>query len=139
MIDLITDRTESDVLLGNAKGIYSFSDLNRVEEAVRIASEQAATAGFPLNLQTKTNWGLPGDFSIDKWPVQSQMKRYLNNIAVLKKSFHVPTEIPQSMEKLTWTGANNIEKVLEISISRIAGIKQAYRYSGEVFAGEEIL
>lgn len=139
MIDLITDRTESDALLGNAKGLYSFSDLNRVEEAVRLASEQAEAVGFPLKLQTKTNWGLPENFSTDKWPVQSQMKRYLNNIAVLKKTFHVSTEIPQTMEKLTWTGANNIEKVLEISISRIAGIKQAYRYSGEVFAGEEIL
>lgn len=139
MIDLITDRTESDVLMGNAKGIYSFTDLNRVEKAVRLASEQAATVGFPLNLQTKTNWGLPGDFSVGEWPVQSQMKRYLNNIAILKNTFRVPIEIPLSMEKLTWKGANNIEKVLEISMSRISGIKQAYRYSGEVFAGEEIL
>lgn len=139
MIDLITDRTESDVLMGNAKGIYSYSDLNRVEEAVRLASEQAATVGFPLNLQTKTNWGLPGNFASGEWPVHSQMQRYLNNIAVLKKSFHVSVEIPKSMEKLTWKGANNIEKVLEISMSRIAGIKQAYRYSGEVFAGEDIL
>ena len=138
-MDLITDRTESDVLLGNEKGTYSYADLNRVESAVTQIAEQITTLGFALSLQTKTDWSLPGDFYVKSWPTESQMKRYLQNIAEIKKLFIIPTQIPETMEKLDWNGANNIEKVLQIAFSRIMGIKQSYRYSGEIYAGEEIL
>lgn len=138
-MNLITDRTESDSLLGNEKGTYSYADLNRVELAVSQIAEQITTLGFALSLQTKTDWSLPENFSVKTWPTESQMIRYLQNIAEIKKLFIIPTQIPETMEKLDWNGANNIEKVLQIAFSRIAGIKQSYRYSGEIFAGEEIL
>lgn len=138
-MDLVTDRTEYDVTLGNTKGVYSYADLNRVENAVKLAADEAAAMGYNVHLKTKTDWGLPADFSTEEWPVESQMERYLNNVAVLKKTFLVSTEIPRSMDRLTWAGANNIEKVLETALLRIAGIKQNYRYSGEIFAGEETL
>lgn len=131
----ITDRTESDALLENEKGIYSYSDLNRVEAAVQNLKD----AGFCENLQTKTDWGLPGNFSIDNWPVESQMKRYLGNVKEIKKTFAVSFELPDSMDCLDWNGANNIEKILQTALGRVAGIKQSYRYSGEVYAGEDIL
>lgn len=138
-MNLITDRTESDALLGNEKGTYSYADLNRVETAVTQIAEQVTALGFVLSLQTKTDWSLPGDFSVKTWPTESQMKRYLRNIADIKKLFIIPTQIPETMEKLNWNGANNIEEVLQVAFSRITGIKQSYRYSGEIYAGEEIL
>lgn len=138
-MNLITDRTESDSLLGNEKGTYSYADLNRVELAVSQIAEQITTLGFALSLQTKTDWSLPENFSVKTWPTESQMIRYLQNIADIKKLFIIPTQIPETMEKLDWNGANNIEKVLQIAFSRITGIKQSYRYSGEIYAGEEIL
>lgn len=131
----VTDRTESDVLLGNEKGVYSYTDLNRVEEAVKTIIE----SGFAENLQTKTDWGLPGNFSVSAWPVESQMKRYLQNVKEIKKLFAVSVKLPDSMEKLDWNGANNIEKVLQTAVGRITGIKQSYRYSGDLYAGEDIL
>ena len=138
-MDLITDRTESDVLLGNSKGVYSYADLNRVESAAAMIAEQITELGFALQLQTKTDWDLPGNFSAWNWPVESQMRRYLQNITDIKRLFVIPTQIPETMDKLDWNGANNIEKVLQIAFSRITGIKQSYRYSGEIYAGEEIL
>lgn len=138
-MDLITDRTESDVLLGNSKGVYSYADLNRVESAAAMIAEQITELGFALQLQTKTDWYLPGNFSAWNWPVESQMRRYLQNIADIKRLFVISTQIPETMDKLDWNGANNIEKVLQIAFSRITGIKQSYRYSGEIYAGEEIL
>lgn len=138
-MDLITDRTESDVLLGNAKGVYSYADLNRVESAAAMIAEQITELGFALQLQTKTDWNLPGNFSAWNWPVESQMRRYLQNIADIKRLFVISTQIPETMDKLDWNGANNIEKVLQVAFSRITGIKQSYRYSGEIYAGEEIL
>ena len=138
-MDLITDRTESDVLLGNSKGVYSYADLNRVESAAAMIAEQITELGFALQLQTKTDWDLPENFSAWNWPVESQMRRYLQNIADIKRLFVISTQIPETMDKLDWNGANNIEKVLQIAFSRITGIKQSYRYSGEIYAGEEIL
>lgn len=138
-MDLITDRTESDVLLGNSKGVYSYADLNRVESAAAMIAEQITEMGFALQLQTKTDWDFPGNFSAWNWPVESQMRRYLQNIADIKRLFVISTQIPETMDKLDWNGANNIEKVLQIAFSRITGIKQSYRYSGEIYAGEEIL
>lgn len=139
MIDLITDRTESDVLLGNEKGQYSYTDLNRVEEAVRDIAKEIAALGFAVKLQTKTDWGLPGNFSVNAWPVASQMKRYLQNVSEIRKIFIINTQLPGSMQKLDWNGANNIEKTLQTAFARIEGIKQSYRYSGELYAGEDIL
>lgn len=128
-MDLITDRTEG--------AVYEYTDLNRVERAVQAISAQFISMGIVLDLSVKTDWGLPGDFSARSWPTESQMRRYLGNVAAIKQLFPNTVRLPSSMEKLTWTGANNIEKVLQIALDRIEGIKKAYRYSGEVFAGEE--
>ena len=135
----ITDRTEMDALLGNEKGVYSFEDLNRVESAVKEIAAEFPSLGIYANVTTKTDWGLPGDFSVSKYPVYSQMRRYLYNVQGIKEVFLIPISLPTSMDDLTWDGANNIEKVLQIAFERIEGIKQAWKYSGEIYAGEEIL
>lgn len=138
-MNLITDRTEADALLGNLKGVYSYYDLNRVEEAVKAIAAHFQELGIAEQLAVKTDWDLPGDFSQDAWPVEKQMKRYLNNVAAIKRLFLVQVQLPDSMDKLTWISANNIEKVLEIAFSRVEAIKQSYRYSGEIYAGEGVL
>lgn len=136
-MNLITDRTEDDVLLENEKGLYGYSDLNRVEEAVKEISGYFSRLGISLDLQTKTDWGEPGKFSAETWPVQNQMIRYLGNVAAIKNLFPSTVMLPESMDDLTWSGANNIEKVLETAFERIDGVLKIYRYSGEIFAGEE--
>lgn len=138
-MDLITDRTETDAVMGTEKGVYSYTDLNRVETAAEEIARQITNLGFALQLQTKTDWNLPGNFTAESWPTESQMRRYLQNIADIKRVFVIPTQIPDSMEKLDWRGANAIEKVLQTAFGRITGIKQSYRYSGEIYAGEEML
>lgn len=138
-MDLITDRTESDALLGNEKGTYSHTDLNRVESAVEEIAAMVTALGFALVLNTKTDWALPENFSVSSWPVASQMERYLQNVSSIKKTLSIPTQLPESMDDLDWQSANNIEKVLKTAYSRIEGIKQSYRYSGEFYAGEDIL
>ncbi|MEE0999266.1 MAG: hypothetical protein UIH41_06360, partial [Treponemataceae bacterium] len=51
---------------------------------------------------TKTDWGLPEDFSVDTWPVQSQMKRYIGNVHKIKAVFPCAVRLPASMENLNW-------------------------------------
>jgi hypothetical protein len=86
------------------KGAYNYSDLNRVETAVASLAEQMG-----LTLRTKTDWSL--------WiaPLQSGMERYLDNVKTLVNKYGETHDIstfpplPDSMNHLTWEGANNIE------------------------------
>jgi hypothetical protein len=135
LVELITDRTQYHVALLNrlrkkpwnsmtsseqmawngeaAKGAYNYTDLNRVETAV---SELAVELG--LSLTTKTNWTL--------WdiPVQADMDRYLGNVAAIRDA--CPGEVafpdlPDSMNNLSFEGANSIEKVLLLVYEELHG------------------
>ena len=131
-MEFITDRTEYDALVGNYKGVYSYTDLNRVETAVKLISDTMS-----LGLTTKTNWSLPAAFNAREWPVESQMKRYLANVAAVRRHFGITYPIPSTMDRLTWQGANNIELILKKAMASVDGVIEAYRYSGEFYAGEE--
>lgn len=137
-MELITDRTESDVLIGNEKGVYSYSDLNRVESAVAELAAELSRMGYKINLVTKTDWALPGDFSRETWPVESQMERYLRNVRSIRNFFPLEGKgaLPESMGRLTWKSANLIEMILENAEAKIGAIKKSWKYSGEIFAGE---
>ncbi len=136
-MEFITDRKESDVLERNKKGVYSVSDLNRVESLVEELAQYLPQLDIMRTFETKTNWGLPEDFSKNEWVTESEMTRYLDNIKALKEAFSISTKLPASMNKLTWVYANNIEKVLQQSFVRAQNIIGTFKYSGEIYAGEE--
>lgn len=138
MTQLVTDRTEADVIQGNAKGVYNYTDLNRVESAVAELFELANGLGFNFTSTVKTDWGIPGSFSQSTWPTVSQMERYLDNVRDLADAFSVSRILlPKTMEGLTYRSANVIEKILENVYTAIQGTTENYRYSGEIYAGEE--
>lgn len=116
-MQFVTDRTEADVLLGKPKGKYSHSDLNRVEQAVALLCEMAATLGVQLDVTTKIDWGRPDVFSVETWPTQSQMTRYLQNVHTVCNAFGVDLPLPKDLNHLDWNGANQIEKALQQAYS----------------------
>ena len=128
-MDLLTDRKPN--------AVYEYTDLNRVEVAVQNIVTMFPQLGIDADIITKTNWGLPGEFTVESYPVESQMIRYLSNVQKIKQLFPNVIKLPTTMENLTWVGANNIEKVLQIAFDRIDGIQKSYKYSGELYAGEE--
>lgn len=83
------------------KGAYNYSDLNRVERIVAMISSAKG-----LNLTTKTNWTM--------WeiPKASDMSRYLSNIKTIRTSIGSSVTLPDSMNNLSYTDANNIEQIL---------------------------
>lgn len=138
-MEFITDRTEEDVLLGNAKGRYRYTDLNRVEQAVADLCILATQLDLYPKLTTKTDWGPPGIFSADSWPTDEQMQRYLENVTALCNLFHIDSEnVPGSPDYLDWQGANSIEEALQLVYNRVIGIINSFRYSGELYAGDDI-
>lgn len=138
-MELITDRTLEDVLQGTQKGRYGVADLNRVEQAVQELYSYADALGIVPPGQIKTDWVFPTAFSALSWPTELQMRRYLANITHLCQAVELAGGLPASMENLTFTGANSIEQALLGVYPRIQNALQIIQYSGEIFAGEELL
>lgn len=130
---LVTDRTAEDVTNGTEKGSYNASDLNRVGSAMVYLRDRLNENGYNIEISPKTDWR-----EIDT-PVDSDMSLYLGCLGTLRGAFTMPYETPYTpttMNGLTYTTANNIEKILEI-IDQILTISiNAFWYSGELYSGE---
>lgn len=143
MIPCITDRTQADVLrvkalnakgweamteaertewLGDLKGAYNVSDLNRVGHNVGYLAGLLGEYGYSVTVSPKVNW------QVDDIPCVADMDAYLSDVEALKAAFYGTVPLPDSMNKLTVTAANNIEKLLleiETYINRmVAGFRK---------------
>ena len=152
-MNLITDRTAQDVYRwqelkakgyanmtasertewASCKGAYNYTDLNRVEAAVRVIAEKLNALDIPVSLTTKSDW------TNKDVPTKGDMSRYLGNVLQLRDAssglYYAP-QPPSTMEKLDYVGANDIEKTL-LYINRWAdGMKDAQKYAGEFYGGE---
>lgn len=136
-MNFITDRTLEDILKRTEKGRYEVADLNRVESAVQYLSLIAQTIVQVEPLATKTNWSEPERFSPNTWVTQEQMDRYLRNVKILCESVGFDADLPNTMENLTWQGANQIEQALQLVQEYVSRNYQGFQYSGDLFAGEE--
>lgn len=136
-MQLIFDRTEADVLIGNEKGCYGPDDLNRVESAVAELQVLIKQLDIYPELTVKTDWTAPGIFSAESWPVESQMRRYLQNVQILCQALGMSPVLPSRMDRLDWQEANQIEHALHQVYARVQSVFNTYEYSGELFAGEE--
>ena len=155
MEHLITDRTSADVerwrtlhdkgwaamtaderteWLGEMKGRYTHTDMNRVESAVAVVSERLRELGYlHPHLSVKTDWsgsGLPTRVDID---------RYFGNVAALRSSIAVlpgTPAAPTTKNKLNHQTANDLEKIL-VNIDDVATkIQRSWCYAGDISLGE---
>ena len=133
LLTLITDRTAEDVANKTAKGFYNASDLNRVGAAVQYVAERFAAQGYTVTVSPKTDW-LASDI-----PTASELETYRQNIAALRALLAVmPTtpKTPDSMAGLTYTEANDIERILLDLDALLTNAAAAWYQSGEIYAGE---
>lgn len=103
------------------KGAYNYSDLNRVERAVRDIAEAVG-----LTLTTKTDW------SVWDVPTVSDVARYLGNIAALRDACGVDAVLPEDMDRFTYSEANTLERVLLECNARVDAVLR----SGDILTGE---
>lgn len=130
---LVTDRTQQDVTNGTQKGSYNASDLNRVGSAMAYLRDRFNANGYDIQIDPKTTWR-----EIDV-PTQSDMTLYLGYLGTLKSAITLPAytpDAPASMEYLTFSKANDIEKILETIDAMITLMVNGYWYSGELYSGE---
>lgn len=125
---LITNRTQADVdrvteltqkfLLGTItteekaeymagmKGAYNYTDLNRVGETVAYIANIMNQSGRSVSVTAKSNW------TVSDIPTLAQMTAFLRDLSLLKTNSTATTQVPSSMDRLTYQRANQIEQLL---------------------------
>lgn len=145
---LITDRTAADVArveelatkgfaamtaderaewLAGIKGAYNASDLNRVGAALNYLAERLAP-----NCGTDTGWTAKTDWSLTDVITASQAAEYRQQIQDVRNALTYPLGTPAAPEidRLTYTGANDIERILTLCETLIDNVIKAFRYTG---------
>lgn len=146
------------------KGAYNAADLNRVETACKFIADyfnglQAvldsyrATLGvasdslwnvpftYPIDISVKTDW------AVSDIPTAEALARYLLNVDKVSDVILIEKQLPESMEYLIWSGANEIERALaeeygrgteyeEETKEKISDTAQAWFFSGDLYSGE---
>lgn len=133
VIRLVTDRVQADVDELNDKGTYNASDLNRVNIAMDYINDWMLAAGY---ISGFVDQGIT--WTVEDIPVQSQMAAYLENVEALNVVFPLAgaPNAPETMQFLTYIGANNIETILVMIDAVRPRMERSWFYSDEIFCGE---
>ena len=159
MMPCITDRTQADVnelrelirsisraggweyaspadkarFLTPLKGAYNCTDLNRVGHNLDFLSDVLNGYGYLVSVNPKTDWQ-NGDI-----PRASDMTQYLADLNAIKDKFYGTTPLPESMNKINYTDANNIEKLLEEIETYINRMVAGFRKCGTFKSGQGVI
>lgn len=145
---LITNRTQADVervrelaakgfavmtadeqaeWLAGMKGAYNAADLNRVGIALNyLAGRLSSICGRSIAWTAKTDW------AVTDIPAASQAEMYRQQIQDIRDALAYPAGTPDAPQlgRLTYTGANDIERILALCEELIDNITKAFRYTG---------
>ncbi len=162
-LNLIYDRAESDETasaairksyqtLGNwsgltdaeraqlERGTLTYNTLNRVESAVKLLAAALTSAGYPVEVTPVLKGSKSEDREWQEGDVlyRPQWTTYIDNVQKLRDAYYTLAEtgeLPAPGDKLKYTGANTIEKVLADIDLLLDGMKSIYRRAGTFTAG----
>ena len=124
----------SDYYLGQSRGSYNATDLNRVGEGLIYLAERLTKLGYPVTVNPKTNW------TKTESPTPAQLTQYLGFVQKIRNVLPVFSDTPQVpadiSNDMTLEDANDIEKILQAVNTVIENIKTAWFYCGEIYSGE---
>lgn len=145
---LITDRTQADVervkelavkgfagmtaderaeWLAGMKGAYNAADLNRVGTAMNyLAGRLGAICGRSITWTAKTDWAVTDIITA------SQAEAYRKQVQSIRDALTYPAGTPDAPElgRLTYTGANDIERILTLCEELIVNAAKSFRHTG---------
>lgn len=117
----------------NATAYYNATDLNRVGEAVAWLAQQLLNLGYQCIVTPKVDW------TIYDVPLASQMNHYLEDLRTIRDTLTLPQStpmLPNTMDGLTITKANNIETLLFITNLLMEWMVSIFFYVGDLYSGE---
>lgn len=122
------------------KGAYNYTDLNRVELAVKTLAAALTAAGYPVEIAPVLKGSKSEDREWQEGDIvrRAQWTTYLGNVQKLRDAYYTLAEtgqLPAPEDKLGYVGANNIEKVLADIDLLLDGMKSIYRRAGTFTAG----
>lgn len=144
---LITDRTQADVervkelavkgfaamtaaeqaeWLAGMKGAYNAADLNRVGTALNyLAGRLASICG-------RSTWTAKTDWAVTDIITASQAEAYRKQVQSIRDALTYPAGTPDAPElgRLTYTGANDIERILTLCEELIVNVAKSFRHTG---------
>lgn len=145
---LITDRTQADVdrvrelsakgfaamtaaeqveWLAGRKGAYNAADLNRVGAALNhLKGRLNQICGKAIESQAKTDWGVADIITA------AQAEEYRAQIQAVRDALTYPTGTPNApqLNRMTYSGANDIERILAVCETLVDNVSKAFRYTG---------
>lgn len=122
------------------KGAYNFTDLHRVESAVKTLAAALTSAGYPVEVTPVLKGNKAEDREWQEGDIvrRAQWRTYLDNVQRLRDAYYTLAEtgqLPKPEDKLGYVGANTIEKVLADIDLLLDGMKSIYRRAGTFTAG----
>lgn len=124
---------------GYLNGAYNYTDMNRVENAVKVIyNTMSATFDYLPAIPTiKTNW------KREDIPTQEDVERYIGNLSFLKNLIESPgpydldprgyfsegfPNVPENLNSLDYLGANQIETLLAGLYKAVLWLNAVIRY-----------
>jgi hypothetical protein len=133
VMPVVIDRTQADVQSKTEKGYYNCTDLNRVGHNVEYLAGVLNGYGYLVSVSPKTDW------TISDIPRVADMTLYLADLNALKDKFYGTTPLPESMNNLTVTAANDIEKLLLEIETYINRMVAGFRKCGTFKSGQGVI
>lgn len=148
IVTLVTDRTQADVervrelaakgfaamtadeqaeWLAGMKGTYNASDMNRVGTALNyLAARLSSICGRSIAWTAKTDW------AVTDIPAASQAETYRRQIQDIRDALAYPAGTPDAPQlgRLTYIGANDIERILALCEDLIVNVAKSFRHTG---------
>lgn len=148
IVTLITDRTQADVervrelaangfagmtaderaeWLAGMKGAYNASDLNRVGTALNyLAGRLGTICGRSITWTAKTDWAVTDIITA------SQAVAYRKQVQDIRDALAYPAGTPDApqLARLTYIGANDIERILVLCEDLIVNVAKSFRHTG---------
>jgi hypothetical protein len=148
IVTLVTDRTQADVervrelaakgfaamtaaeqaeWLAGMKGAYNASDMNRVGTALNyLAARLSSICGKSITWTAKTDWAVTDIITA------SQAEAYRKQVQSIRDALAYPAGTPDApqLARLTYTGANDIERILKLCEDLIVNVAKSFRHTG---------
>lgn len=132
----MTTAEKSEWMAQTMKGAYNHTDLNRVGNALNDLRERLHDAGyitFDTNFVAKTDW------NIDDIPTAADLTAYLDAVSIIRGAmarYSYTPVVPANVGSLSYSEANDIEKILSDVDILINNMLTARYFCGEIFSGE---